>query len=933
MKKTLVQLLLIAVLISSVGAFAYRYKQEYAYSPVLRDIPLEALSKVVVDGSGNLYTINQSNEDRYHDSDESIVKLDPAGRIQYQLPQQTGENGTYYNFEDVAADPAGNLYILRAVVDFEDLHVRAEEIVRHHSDGRTDQVVYRREYERGQYYVRGNIQALQYRDGSLSFLSVDDQYVEMLQIDLANPSQPELLRLQLPENSYAYQVAGSEPDKIIYSTRQGEIYWLQRDGTTRRVYPLAGETVRAVPESLRLDDNGDIYFLTHTDQLLRRTNLHHPDRLETLLSRDSLTKWRLETSALAADLALGDDNSVIVAFSDRVFKLDKQGKIQHVMDKAVYDGKTLAFRLLLWSLLLVIAGLTVYGGRLLYVRVMGRKVSIILKQIIVLVPVIAAGMLYLSYTISSTFGEQLEEEVLRDIELFGYDGALLIEPELLKQMKSPQQYMGPVYQELKEAMDSVFEETVDMMDSGFYNRLYKFENERLYLIMDDEGTNMFTPFPLDPDRRAALQANELFTSEEASHKAKQVYALVPLFDEQENLTGVYEVGRHTNGFLRDSEAVSFTITMKIITIFVLILLGLIVMTIYVLLSIRKLRNGVQGFADGNLDAVVTIRSRDEVEELGHQFNQMAERIREQMSQMMALHEASYRFVPQQFIEHLGKNSIIDLQMGDHVKQEMTILTANIRSFHLLVQEMTTEQNFRFINAFLRTFSPIITKHGGIVSEYLGSGILALFPQQGGQAVEAAVAMREQLHLFNEKRGREGKKAIEIGIAIHSGPLMLGIIGEEERVEGKVISDEVNRTASLEGLTETLGASILISEAGLFAAGGLQPYSCRNLGMVQVEQGREPILLYDVYQGDADRMRQRKAYTKDWFEEAILLYQQGRFFDAREGFLRVIRHNPLDKAAKHYFFLSDQYYQSGTGKDWNGSLTLAVPPMTEKSVVI
>jgi adenylate cyclase len=90
----------------------------------------------------------------------------------------------------------------------------------------------------------------------------------------------------------------------------------------------------------------------------------------------------------------------------------------------------------------------------------------------------------------------------------------------------------------------------------------------------------------------------------------------------------------------------------------------------------------------------------------------------------------------------------------------------------------------------------------------------------------------------------------------------------------------------------------------------------------VEGMSEPVHLYDVYQGDPDTIRLLKDRTKALFEEAVMLYQVGRFYDAREAFLMVIKQNRQDKAAQLYFYLCDEYFQNGTTKDWNGTLSVS-----------
>nr|WP_243735003.1 adenylate/guanylate cyclase domain-containing protein [Paenibacillus turpanensis] len=343
------------------------------------------------------------------------------------------------------------------------------------------------------------------------------------------------------------------------------------------------------------------------------------------------------------------------------------------------------------------------------------------------------------------------------------------------------------------------------------------------------------------------------------------------------------------------------------------------MTYILLSSITKLRNSVAEIAKGNWDAIVTIRTRDEVSELGDSINFMAGEIRDNINKLEKLSQAYYRFVPQQVLQLLGKKTILDVQLGDQVEDTMCTMVCNIRNFYLLSKQLSPEQNFNFVNSFLKRFGPYVREHQGIVNNYLGPGFLALFPEQGDGALTACIEIRRELSSYNQHRGNSGYEPVDLGIGLHKGPLRLGIIGEEQRLENNIISEHVNLSATLERLSAPLGACILITESVIQSLTHPAAFQYRSLGMIWSEGLLEPLQLYDVYQGDPETIRSLKEATKMQFEKAVMLYQRGRFFDAREAFLSVIKQNRQDKAAQLYFYVCDQYFQSGTSTEWNGTL--------------
>ena len=95
-----------------------------------------------------------------------------------------------------------------------------------------------------------------------------------------------------------------------------------------------------------------------------------------------------------------------------------------------------------------------------------------------------------------------------------------------------------------------------------------------------------------------------------------------------------------------------------------------------------------------------------------------------------------RFVPNQFMRLLGRHSIVDVELGDHVEQEMTLLFSDIRDFTTLSESILPAENFRFINSYLSTMEPVVAKHAGIIEKYIGDGIMALFTGSADDGVRS-----------------------------------------------------------------------------------------------------------------------------------------------------------------------------------------------------
>ena len=164
---------------------------------------------------------------------------------------------------------------------------------------------------------------------------------------------------------------------------------------------------------------------------------------------------------------------------------------------------------------------------------------------------------------------------------------------------------------------------------------------------------------------------------------------------------------------------------------------------------------------------------------------------------------------------MNKQNILDVKLGDHALKEMTILFSDIRSFTSLSEKMTPQENFNFLNSYLKRMNPFIWNNKGFIDKYIGDCIMALFPDGEESALSAAIEMIKYLPIYNTHRCNYGYTPIKIGIGIHTGTVMLGTIGHEIFMQGTVISDDVNLASRLESLTKLFGISLIVSKEIIF----------------------------------------------------------------------------------------------------------------------
>ncbi|TAF53210.1 MAG: response regulator [Oscillatoriales cyanobacterium] len=297
-------------------------------------------------------------------------------------------------------------------------------------------------------------------------------------------------------------------------------------------------------------------------------------------------------------------------------------------------------------------------------------------------------------------------------------------------------------------------------------------------------------------------------------------------------------------------------------------------------------------------------------------NELLARIKTHI-RLTKINAAYGKFVPHDFLRFLGHESIIDVQLGDQIQKEMTVLFSDIRSFTTISEAMTPQENFNFLNSYLGRVSPVIRAHQGFIDKYIGDAIMALFPESADDAVRAAVEMQKQVILYNQHRQRSNYAPITIGIGLHAGTLMLGTIGEEERMESTVIADAVNLASRLEGLTKVYGSGILVTESILERLGDRSQYLCRFVDRVTVKGKTSAVSVFEIYDAETEQSIQLKQETAAAFQKGLEFYVEQKFPKAQKIFKNICETNPQDKLAAIYCQRCLKHQMYGVPEGWSG----------------
>ena len=178
---------------------------------------------------------------------------------------------------------------------------------------------------------------------------------------------------------------------------------------------------------------------------------------------------------------------------------------------------------------------------------------------------------------------------------------------------------------------------------------------------------------------------------------------------------------------------------------------------------------------------------------------------------------------------------------------ITIMFTDIRSFTTLSEQKDAAVVVEILNEYLASMVSAIFDEEGTLDKYIGDAIMAFWgapiekPDHARRAVRAGFAMMRNLHeLHKDWKAREAP-LLEMGVGIHTGDMIVGNIGSDQRLDYTVIGDNVNLGARLEGLTKEYGVSLLISETTFDSV--REEFDCLPMDMVAVKGKSIPITIY------------------------------------------------------------------------------------------
>ncbi len=325
-------------------------------------------------------------------------------------------------------------------------------------------------------------------------------------------------------------------------------------------------------------------------------------------------------------------------------------------------------------------------------------------------------------------------------------------------------------------------------------------------------------------------------------------------------------------------------------------------------------------AELKLLTTISLQSATAIES-AHLYQKGLKEVQDREDAIRKIHDVSQKFVPSEFIKSLGKAKITEVFLGDLVEREVTVVFVDIRGFTTISEGLSPTDNFLFVNSFNNRMGPIVRKNGGFIMQYLGDGFMALFTEGSQGALSASVDMHRALQKYNKERALRKRLPVHIGVGMQSGKLIMGITGDNERLDAAIISDTVNTAARIEGLSKHFGTSILLTQECKVNLTDPDQFDFRYLGQVQPKGKMKPIDLYECINGDAEDLQNHKLSNLKTFDDAMTLFLNKEFAMAAVTFQQIFKSNTKDQPAKLFLNRAAQLITQEIEDNWKGVETM------------
>ncbi|MFI3174335.1 MAG: HAMP domain-containing protein [Bacillota bacterium] len=882
-------------------------------------------SKHDITGIDNVYIKNESIY--FLESKSSLVNMDMSGEIVgYKILPEVRQLESIEH-RNLLVDDNENVFL--TVESWENIDQKEVWIAQY--DSHFEEVA-RYEYSGG----TNQLLSHQYVNGShVLFFYDEETFVLTMKIGDINEE------MMMAEKIFHFDKA-VDLEGVLY-TDHGSIYYIEGDGDLFLLYkedPETGENTEIYNQKIDIASygiesfpilkihtgaNGLIYFYnTYTLEYARYDE--SADTLEVMNHEGIFGQFDISTLAL---LSQQDEYTIFVNTydentRDKVLYIAKGNELIAISEYH-FPTSTFMEQIVFWAVPIFILLYLCYA--VIYIFLHTRK--LLVKQTIVMMGVLLVGTTFIIQHIEET----LREEELKNNTMLLYSlNADLVNSmkkmdfSAFEEMELPLDTTNEVFEQFEGIIDvtfnSYYEYKQTMAEKNFQYTIYFVQEGEKYIIYEENANQKKRSVGESlQSRYANFEWVREFETEKVDGMSKR-YIKVNSSQGEQILCNTYLLNAEGEPYLDVSVSLDhsnfeielklwlFQFAVKVLLIMFAIALVEIIVFIRNLRGLRKLKEGVVEMSEGNMDIVVDINSKDEFEDIGNAFNQMARKMQLYFRTVEELRYSYERFVPKEMVDIMKKKNILEINKGDFITENMVVISVQTRDFYTVSRGMTREENFLFLNTIYDLLASPVRQFGGYIENFYSGQMRALFHSDSIAYLKCLMKMYERLAVSKEEK-------IRWNVVVQEGDLMYGIVGSGDGLSYSTVSDILMDTERLNQLAYDNDICVLLTESSYKTIANEGKYTCRYIGQVKQLRDESTFLkIYDFLEVYDAEEKARKKATKPVFERGVEHYILGEFTKARNCFVDVLSMDVNDKLAQSYIYLCDEQIAEPT-KNWLG----------------
>lgn len=862
------------------------------------------------------FCTSASNWSAFVDDNKNIYCVDEMGKLVYALDVN---ELPYDNAEiiDITFDSCNLLYCHIAIYNENSYITDLEVILEIDTTGQFKREIVHYDYSKSLNPPshQTQIYGLHFQGDTLNYIYVNDNKSTIVSLNPDTPQNSNMVSFTEDGFAEIIKCHSTTDGKFLLLKNNGEIGLLSQNGKYNPLYKSS-------------------YNAKTRDGIFINDAIYINDTLYVLAGHDKLSLYKLENNDLnllvpvTENIGISETTNIyysglgilnskpVIHINEALYILDNENALEKYTADFSLPSNIILIDVLK-SILPILGIILLFIGIYLAIgNLMKWHLSILSKQLLSTIPLVLLLIIVVVVTMLISMVNLNSEDIIRETIAINEIAATQFDGEELKNISGYEDVETGQIADINKRLRDFINGNQNFWSHNYNLALYvRTTDEKYICIATSDNSNQYMSATIDTE--TPIEQN--FYEDSHTYPASvslgdsldklHLLLLTPIYSEDGSYDAIIMLNASQDQLIKAILSTGKTLLIQVILLITLLITVIAIVTAQNAKSLKRAKNVIAQIAGGDFSVRVDKYTKDEVGEICMGVNDMADQLEAYFKEKNRNEQFYYKFVPEKFRELLHKDKFTDLSLGDAQSEDLSILFCDIRAFSLNSEMMTARESFDFVNKIYGKAGPIIRKHNGFIDKYIGDAIMALF-EHADDAVAAGIELYQAIALNPNSEQDFGIPEVKIGIGIHSGMARIGIVGEEERMSGTVISNTVNLSSRIESLTKKYGAGMIISKDTFDRMKNPDILSTRYLGMVQVAGVKEVSALYEVLDClDDEQLKQRSKTTKE-FREAIRLFHTGQLQQSLEKFKSISKENPEDNAPLLYYSYIEEKLMCG-----------------------